>query len=179
MTANAAAALSSKSENVTFLFRVPLVLAGLVLLLGFVVMAYLAATTSYVPFDVPFALWLQGQLGGVTSWFGVITDLNGTRQTLAGILVLVLVVIVNPRTILFVFLASLTGPLYSVVNALVMRPRPGAHLVRVRSTWAAAPSRAGTPHSRPPTRRCWFFAWAAGTCTALASSWPRPPARWS
>jgi membrane-associated phospholipid phosphatase len=94
-------------------------------------MAYTAATTSHLPFDVPVTLWLQGHLGGLASWFGAITALNGTRQTLAGILLLVVILIVNPRTILLAFLASMTGPIYSLVNALVMRPRPSAQLVQV------------------------------------------------
>jgi hypothetical protein len=47
MTADTAAALSSKREDIPFPVRVPLALAGLVLLLGFLVMAYLAATTNY------------------------------------------------------------------------------------------------------------------------------------
>jgi membrane-associated phospholipid phosphatase len=111
--------------------QIPLLLLGLLLLLAFGVMAYLAATTSYLPFDVPVALWLQAHLGGLTPWFGAITALNGTRQTLAGILLLTLVLIVNPRTILFAFLASLTGPIYSVVNGMVMRPRPSGQLVQV------------------------------------------------
>jgi membrane-associated phospholipid phosphatase len=131
MTADTAAALSSKRENVALPVRVPLALAGLVLLLGFTVMAFLASMTSHFPLDVPVALWLQGHLGGMASWFGPITALNGTRQTLAGILILVVVLILNPRTILFAFLASLTGPIYSVVNGLVMRPRPSAQLVQV------------------------------------------------
>jgi membrane-associated phospholipid phosphatase len=113
------------------LLRVPLLLLGLVLLLAFVAMSYRAATTSYLPFDVPVALWLQAHLGDLAPWFGAITALNGTRQTLAGILLLVLVLIVNPRTILFAFLASLTGPVYSLVNTLVMRPRPSDQVVQV------------------------------------------------
>jgi membrane-associated phospholipid phosphatase len=130
MTADTAA-LTSQREDIAYPVRVPLALAGLVLLLGFAVMAYLAASASYFPLDVPIARWLQGHLAGLTSWFGLIGDLNGTRQALAGILMLVVLVIVNPRTILFAFLASLSGPLYSIVNGLVMRPRPSAQLVQV------------------------------------------------
>jgi membrane-associated phospholipid phosphatase len=131
MTANTTAGLTAQRKDVASPVRVPLALLGLALLLGFVVMAYTAATTSYLPFDVPLTLWLQGHLGGLAPWFGAITALNGTRQTLAGILLLVVILIVNPRTILLAFLVSLTGPIYSVVNALVMRPRPSAQLVQV------------------------------------------------
>jgi hypothetical protein len=96
MTANTTAGLTVHRKDVAPPVRVPLALLGLALLLGFVVMAYTAATTSYLPFDVPVTLWLQSHLGGLASWFGAITALNGTRQTLAGILLLVVILIVNP-----------------------------------------------------------------------------------
>lgn len=109
-----------------------LFLLGLGLLLSFAGLAYLAATTDYLPFDVPVARWIQAHISGTAPWFfSAVTALNGTRQTLAGIVLLVLVLLINPRTILFALLAALSGPIYSVVNLMVTRPRPSAQLVQV------------------------------------------------
>jgi membrane-associated phospholipid phosphatase len=120
------------SVRLSQVFRVRLLLLGLALLAAFGLLAALAATTGYLPFDVPVERWLQARLGGMAPWlFGSITALNGSRQTLAGLLLLAIVIFLNPRAILFAILASLTGPIYSFVNTLVMRPRPDGQLVQV------------------------------------------------
>src|SRR5207249_1625532 len=83
-------------------FRVPLLLAGLALLAAFALLSALAASSSYFPLDVPLERWLQARLGGTVPWlFSAVSDLNGSRQTLVGILLLAMVIFVNPRTIVF------------------------------------------------------------------------------
>jgi membrane-associated phospholipid phosphatase len=112
--------------------NVPLLILGIAQLAAFALLAVFAGTSAYFPFDVPVERWVQGLLGGTAPWlFGAVTALNGPRQTLGGLLLLLLVVILNPRTIVFAVLASLTGPIYFLVNSMISRPRPSGQLVQV------------------------------------------------
>ena len=87
--------MPQRTARATGPVRVPLLVLGLGLLLAFAALAYLAATTSYLPFDVPVALWVQAHLGGSAPWFfSAVTALNGPRQTLAGIILLLLVIVI-------------------------------------------------------------------------------------
>jgi membrane-associated phospholipid phosphatase len=124
--------LSRRATRASGPVRLRLLIVGLVLLAAFGVTAALAASNPYFPFDVPLERWIQASLSGVAPWFfSSVTALNGTTQTLAGIVLLLLVVVLNPRAILFAVLASLTGPIYFYLNATVNRPRPSPDLVRV------------------------------------------------
>jgi hypothetical protein len=143
---------------------VPLLILGLAQLAIFALMAVLASTSAYFPFDVPVERWIQELLGGTAPWlFSAVTALNGARQTFVGFLLLLLVVILNPRAIVFAVLASLTGPIYFFVN----RRSPGRDRAvswwRSRSTSWATPFPAATQPSRLRTRRCWFCVSAAST----------------
>jgi hypothetical protein len=111
---------------------VPLLILGLAQLAIFALMAVLASTSAYFPFDVPVERWIQELLGGTAPWlFSAVTALNGARQTLVGFLLLLIVVILNPRAIVFAVLASLTGPIYFFVNSTISRPRPSGQLVEL------------------------------------------------
>src|SRR3989442_7284656 len=124
--------LSRGKARARGLMSVPLLILGLTQLVAFTLLTVFAASSAYFAFDVPVERWIQGQLGGTAPWlFGAVTALNGPRQTLVGFLLLLIVVILNPRTIVFAVLASLTGPIYFVVNSMVSRPRPSGQLVQV------------------------------------------------
>jgi membrane-associated phospholipid phosphatase len=111
---------------------VPVLILGLAQLAIFALMAVLASTSAYFPFDVPVERWIQGLLGETAPWLlSAVTALNGPRQTLVGFLLLLLVVVLNPRAIVFAVLASLTGPIYFFVNSTISRPRPSGQLVQV------------------------------------------------
>lgn len=124
--------LSGRTVRASGPVRLRLLIVGLALLGAFVVTSVLAAANPYFPFDVPLERAIQGSLGGSAPWFfSSVTALNGTTQTLAGIVLLLVVVFLNPRAILFAVLASLTGPIYFFVNGVVNRPRPSPQLVEV------------------------------------------------
>lgn len=58
------------------------------------------------------------------------TSFNVTTATVAGILLLAVVVTINPRTLIFAMLASLSGPLYTLLNTVIgARWFPGGHAV--------------------------------------------------
>jgi membrane-associated phospholipid phosphatase len=124
--------LSRRTVRASGPVRLPLLIIGLALLAAFAVTSVLAAANPYFPFDVPLERAIQGWLSGTVPWFfSSVTALNGTTQTLVGIVLLLLVVFLNPRAILFAVLASLAGPIYFLVNGVINRPRPSPQLVEV------------------------------------------------
>jgi membrane-associated phospholipid phosphatase len=112
--------------------RGSLLIPGLAALLAFAGIALASRGSGPLPGDVAVERLVQSlPWGPATAVFGLITAFNGTTQLAAGLVLLALVVAINPRAFLFSILASLSGPLYSLTNSLVDRPRPSAALVQV------------------------------------------------
>jgi membrane-associated phospholipid phosphatase len=113
-------------------FRWPLLVLGLVLLAAFTGLTFYAASNPYMPFDVPVTQSIQsvnwGPLVTVFKWFD---ELEGIRQLLAGIALIALVAVISWRKAPLMVVGALTGPIYSVIQGIIQRPRPSADLVHV------------------------------------------------
>lgn len=110
----------------------PLFLLGIAALGAFLVLALFARGSGPLPADLGVERFIQSvPWGFLTVVFGWITAFNGYTQFMAGFALLAFVILVNPRTIVFAALASLSGTLYTFSNSFVDRPRPAANLVQV------------------------------------------------
>jgi undecaprenyl-diphosphatase len=113
-------------------FRWPLLALGLVLLAIFGGLTLYAAGNSYMPFDVSLERSIQavnwGPLITVFNWFDW---LEGTRQLYAGLGVIAVVAVVNWKRAPLIAVGAVAGPIYSIVQGIIQRPRPSADLVTV------------------------------------------------
>jgi membrane-associated phospholipid phosphatase len=109
-----------------------LALPGAAAMAGFLVLAYFARASGPLPGDVGVERVVQSiPWGPLSTVFGWVTAFNGFTQTMAGLVILFIVVVVNPRTFAFAALASLSGLMYAVSNSFIDRPRPSSDLVQV------------------------------------------------
>ena len=114
------------------LVRRPLLILGLLGLCVFALLTLYAAGHAYMPFDVSVERWIQGVSWGplvtVFYWFDW---LEGTRQSIAGIGVIVVVAAFNWKNAPLMLLAAASTAVYTVTELTIQRPRPAADLVRV------------------------------------------------
>jgi undecaprenyl-diphosphatase len=112
--------------------RWPLLALGLVLLAIFAGLTFYATGHPYMPFDVSLERTIQAvSWGPLVSVFYGFDWLEGTRQLYAGIAVIVLVAVINWRKAPLMAVGALSGPIYSVIQSSIQRPRPSAELVHV------------------------------------------------
>lgn len=113
-------------------FRWPLLVLGLLLLALFAGLTVYAAGNTYMPFDVSLERSIQavswGPLVTVFNWFDW---LEGSRQLYAGIGAIVVVAVINWKKAPLIAVGAMAGPIYSIVQGIVERPRPSADLVNV------------------------------------------------
>jgi undecaprenyl-diphosphatase len=113
-------------------FRRPFLVVGLVLLAIFAGLTFYAAGNPYMPFDVSLERSIQavdwGPLVTVFNWFDW---LEGTRQLYAGIGAIVLVAVINWKKAPLILVGAAAGPIYSIIQGIIQRPRPSADLVHV------------------------------------------------
>jgi len=116
----------------TSLFRWPLLGVGLLLLAIFAGLTLYAAGHQYMPFDISIERSIQavswGPLVTVFNWFDW---LEGTRQLYAGIAAIAVVAVINWRRAPLIAVGALAGPIYSIIQGIIQRPRPSADLVQV------------------------------------------------
>jgi membrane-associated phospholipid phosphatase len=105
---------------------------GLVLLAIFAGLTFYAAGHPYMPFDVSIERSIQavnwGPLVTVFNWFDW---LEGTRQLYAAGAAIALVAVISWRKAPLMVAGALSGPIYSVIQGIIQRPRPSADLVHV------------------------------------------------
>jgi undecaprenyl-diphosphatase len=113
-------------------FRWPFLALGLVLLAIFAGLTFYAAGNPYMPFDVSLERSIQavnwGPLVTAFNWFDW---LEGPRQLYAGIGAIVLVAVINWKKAPLIAIGAASGPIYSIVQGIIQRPRPSADLVHV------------------------------------------------
>jgi PAP2 superfamily. len=113
-------------------FRWPFLVLGLLLLAVFAGLTFYAAGNPYMPFDVSLERSIQavnwGPLVTVFNWFDW---LEGTRQLYAGIGAIVLVAVINWKKAPLIAVGAAAGPIYSIIQGIIQRPRPSADLVHV------------------------------------------------
>jgi len=113
-------------------FRWPFLVLGLLLLALFAGLTVYAAGNTYMPFDVSLERSIQavswGPLVTVFNWFDW---LEGSRQLYAGIGAIVVVAVINWKKAPLIAVGAMAGPIYSIVQGIIQRPRPSADLVNV------------------------------------------------
>jgi membrane-associated phospholipid phosphatase len=113
-------------------FRWPLLTVGLLLLAIFAGLTFYAVGHQYMPFDISIERSIQavswGPLVTVFNWFDW---LEGTRQLYAGIAAIVVVAVINWKRAPLIAVGALAGPIYSIIQGIIQRPRPSADLVQV------------------------------------------------
>jgi membrane-associated phospholipid phosphatase len=113
-------------------FRWPLLVLGLVLLAIFAGLTFYAAGNDYMPFDISIERSIQAvSWGPLVTVFGWFDWLEGSRQLYAGIGAIVLVAVISWRKAPLMVAGALTGPIYSIIQGIIQRPRPSADLVHV------------------------------------------------
>jgi len=126
------AAVIARPQARAGVVRWPLMILGLLGLAIFGVLTLYAAGHAYMPFDVSIERWVQGVSWGplvtVFYWFDW---LEGTRQYVAGIGVIVLVSAFNWRNAPLMLVAAASTFVYTFTELAIQRPRPSADLVRV------------------------------------------------
>lgn len=126
------AALIAKPHTRAGLVRRPLLILGLLALGVFGLLTLYAAGHSYMPFDVSVERWIQGVSWGplvtVFYWFDW---LEGTRQYIAGIGVIVVVSAFNWKNAPLMLVAAASTLVYTFTELAIQRPRPTADLVQV------------------------------------------------
>lgn len=119
-------------KETTSPFRWGFLALGLVALAIFTGLTLYAAGRPYMPFDVSLERSIQainwGPLVTVFSWFDW---LEGTRQLYAAGAAIALVAVISWRKAPLMVAGALSGPIYSVVQGIIQRPRPSADLVHV------------------------------------------------
>lgn len=126
------AAVIARPRTGTGFVRWPLMALGLIGLGTFGLLTLYAAGHAYMPFDVSVERWIQGVSWGplvtVFYWFDW---LEGTRQYVAGIGVIVVVTAFNWRNAPLMLVAAASTFIYTFTELAIQRPRPSADLVRV------------------------------------------------
>ena len=113
-------------------FRWPLLALGLALLAIFAALTLYAAGNNYMPFDVSLERSVQAvSWGPLVTVFGWFDWLEGSRQLYAGIGAIVLVAVISWRKAPLMIAGAVAGPIYSIVQGIIQRPRPAADLVHV------------------------------------------------
>ena len=129
---NAVVSAFSLTRSTTSPFRWPFLILGLALLAIFAGLTFYAVGHPYMPFDVSIERSIQsinwGPLVPVFKWFD---ELEGPRQLFAGIAVIALVAVVSWRKAPLMVVAALSGPIYTVLQGIIQRPRPSSDLVNV------------------------------------------------
>lgn len=119
-------------KETTSPFRWVFLVLGVVLLSIFAALTFYAAGHPYMPFDVSIERSIQavswGPLVTVFNWFDW---LEGTRQLYAAGAAIALVAVISWRKAPLMVAGALTGPIYSVIQGIIQRPRPSADLVHV------------------------------------------------
>ena len=106
--------------------------AGVAAIAGFLVLSWFARASGPLPGDVAVERAVQAiPWGPMSTVFGWVTAFSGFRQMVAGFVLLGIVIVINPRTVAFAVLASLTGLMYTFSNSVIDRPRPSPDLVQV------------------------------------------------
>lgn len=113
-------------------FRWPLLALGLLLLAIFAGLTLYAAGNAYMPFDISIERSIQavnwGPLVTVFNWFDW---LEGSRQLYAGLGAIVVVALINWKRAPLIAVGAVAGPIYSIVQGIIQRPRPSVDLVHV------------------------------------------------
>jgi membrane-associated phospholipid phosphatase len=126
------AALVAQPKARTGLFRWPLLALGLFGLGVFGALTLYASGHTYMPFDVSLERSIQSVAWGpfvtVFKWFDW---LEGSRQYIAGIGVIVLVTAFNWKNAPLMLVASASTFIYTFTELTIQRPRPSADLVLV------------------------------------------------
>lgn len=160
-------ALVAQPKTKTGLFRWPLLAAGLFGLAVFGGLTLYAAGHIYMPFDVSLERAIQSVSWGpfvtVFKWFDW---LEGTRQYIAGIGVILLVTAFNWKNAPLMLAAAASTLIYTYTELAIQRPRPAADLVLVvRHTGGYS----------FPSGHVVFFSWALVLLVVcLAGRLPRP-----
>jgi membrane-associated phospholipid phosphatase len=114
------------------LFSPALLLLGLAGLAAFGGLALYATAHPYMPFDVGFERAVQSvSWGPLVTVFGWFDWLEGTRQYIAGAIVIVLVSVPHWKRAPLALVAAASSVIYTIVELAIQRPRPSADLVRV------------------------------------------------
>lgn len=125
-------AVLAKPKDKAGVVRWPLLVLGLFGLAVFGALTAYAAGHTYMPFDVQLERWVQGVPWGplvtVFYWFDW---LEGTRQYIAGIGVIVVVSALNWRNAPLMLVAAASTFVYTFVELTIQRPRPTTDLVHV------------------------------------------------
>ncbi|MHB8587440.1 MAG: phosphatase PAP2 family protein [Candidatus Dormibacteraceae bacterium] len=113
-------------------FRWPFLALGVLLLAIFAGLTFYAAGHTYMPFDISIERWIQsvswGPLVTVFKWFDW---LEGSRQLYAGLAAIALVAVINWKKAPLIAVGAASGPIYSIVQGIIQRPRPSEDLVHV------------------------------------------------
>lgn len=113
-------------------FRWPFLILGGVMLAVFAGLTLYAAGHSYMPFDVSLERTIQavnwGPLATVFGWFDW---LEGPRQLYAAVGAIAVVALTSWKKAPLMLVGAVAGPIYSVVQGTIQRPRPSADLVHV------------------------------------------------
>jgi membrane-associated phospholipid phosphatase len=112
--------------------RWPYLGLGVLLLAIFGGLTLYATGNPYMPFDVSLERSIQadnwGPLVTVFDWFDW---LGGSRQLYAGFGVIALVAVINWKRAPLIAVGAAAGPIYSVIQGVIQRPRPSSDLVHV------------------------------------------------
>jgi membrane-associated phospholipid phosphatase len=126
------AALIARPNTKTGPVRWPLLVLGLFGLAVFAALTLYAAGHTYMPFDVSFERWVQGVgWGPLVSVFYWFDWLEGTRQYIAGIGVIVVVSAFNWKNAPLMLVAAASTFVYTFTELTIQRPRPSTDLVQV------------------------------------------------
>jgi membrane-associated phospholipid phosphatase len=113
-------------------FRSRFLVLGVVLLAIFGGLTLYAAGNKYMPFDVSIERSIQAvNWGPVVTIFNWFDWLEGSRQLYAAIGAIVLVAVINWKKAPLIAVAAGAGPIYSIIQGIIQRPRPPADLVHV------------------------------------------------
>lgn len=146
------AAIITRRRHRAGFVRWPLLVLGLIGLGAFALLTLYATGHSYMPFDVSLERWIQGVSWGplvtVFYWFDW---LEGTRQYVAGIAVVLVVSAFNWKNAPLMLFAAASTAVYTITELAIQRPRPTADLVRVLRH---------TSSFSYPSGHVVFFSWA-------------------